>query len=203
MVRRGMWGLMTVLATFVAIYAVAGIAAPGTRPELIAELFATRAALAFAHLGGGAVAIVAGALQFSTRLRFEAPRVHRVFGRTYVLAVLASGVAGGLLATSSQGGVAAHFGFGVLSVLWVGTAVVAWRTARAGDYPRHRAWMIRSYALCLAAVTLRIWLPLSMAAGMTFDAAYPAIAWLCWVPNLLVAEWLVVPGRLAPLEPLG
>jgi hypothetical protein len=30
---------------------------------------------------------------------------------------------------------------------------------------------------------------------------YPAIVWLCWVPNLVVAEWFVVPSSLAPLEP--
>jgi uncharacterized membrane protein len=194
-----MWGLMTLLAAFVALYAVAGIAAPAMRPELIAELFARRALLAFGHLGGGAVAIVAGALQFSAELRFKAPRVHRLLGRTYVVAVVVSGVAGGALALSSQGDVAGHLGFGMLAVLWVTTAVIAWRTAVARDYVRHRAWMIRSYALCLAAVTLRLWLPLSMLAGIPFESAYPAIAWLCWVPNLVMAEWLVIPGSLAPL----
>jgi hypothetical protein len=51
-------------------------------------------------------------------------------------------------------------------------------------------------------VTLRLYLPLSGAIGIPFDDAYPAIAWLCWVPNLVVAEWLVIPGRWAPLEPV-
>ncbi|MEQ1730362.1 MAG: DUF2306 domain-containing protein [Vicinamibacterales bacterium] len=53
--------------------------------------------------------------------------------------------------------------------------------------------MIRSFALTYAAVTLRLYVPLSMAAGVPFDVAYPVIAWACWVPNLLVAEWLFVP----------
>jgi hypothetical protein len=27
--------------------------------------------------------------------------------------------------------------------------------------------------------------------GVPFERAYPAIAWLCWIPNLVVAEkWL-------------
>jgi hypothetical protein len=42
--------------------------------------------------------------------------------------------------------------------------------------------------LTLAAVALRIYLPLSVVMGWSFDAAYPAIAWLCWVPNLVLAE---------------
>jgi hypothetical protein len=51
--------------------------------------------------------------------------------------------------------------------------------------------MIRSYALTLAAVTLRLYLPSSQLAGLPFTVAYPAISWLCWVPNLLIAEWFV------------
>jgi hypothetical protein len=201
MLRKGMWGLMTALAGVVALYAFAGIAAPGLRPELIAQIFAANALLAFGHFGGGGVAILAGALQFSTRIRFTKPRVHRRIGKVYVAAVLVGGTAGGLLAFTSQGGVPAHFGFGMLAVLWVTSAVVAWRMAVAGDYASHRMWMIRSYALCLAAVTLRLYIPFSQMAGIPFETAYPAIAWLCWVPNLVVAEWLVVPASVAPLEP--
>jgi hypothetical protein len=59
--------------------------------------------------------------------------------------------------------------------------------------------MIRSYALTLAAVTLRLWLPLSQVAGIDFMTAYVAIAWLCWVPNLLVAEWFL---RRRPRRPV-
>ena len=58
----------------------------------------------------------------------------------------------------------------------------------AGDDVDHRAWMIRSYSLTFAAVMLRIYLPISLAAGVPFDIAYPAIAWLCWVPNVIVCE---------------
>ncbi|WP_250637311.1 DUF2306 domain-containing protein [Stenotrophomonas rhizophila] len=49
---------------------------------------------------------------------------------------------------------------------------------------------MRNFSLTLAAVTLRIYLPSSMVLGIPFDIAYPIIAWLCWLPNLLLAEWL-------------
>ena len=52
--------------------------------------------------------------------------------------------------------------------------------------------MIRSCSLTLAAVTLRIYLPLSQLAGIPFAEAYQAVAWACWVPNLVVAEWRVL-----------
>jgi hypothetical protein len=46
-----------------------------------------------------------------------------------------------------------------------------------------------------AAVMLRIYIPLSQIAGLDYAEAYPAIAWLCWVPNLLVAQLLVRSAR--------
>ena len=48
--------------------------------------------------------------------------------------------------------------------------------------------MIRNFALTFAAVTLRIWVPISFVSGIPFGVAYPLIAWLCWVPNLWIAE---------------
>ena len=63
--------------------------------------------------------------------------------------------------------------------------------AMRGVRVAHRRWMIRSIALTLAAVTLRIQIPVSMMLDIPFDTAYPVIAWLCWVPNLVVAEMIV------------
>ena len=51
--------------------------------------------------------------------------------------------------------------------------------------------MIYSYAACFAAVTLRIWLPLLIVSLGDFITAYRIVAWLCWVPNLMVAYFLV------------
>ena len=45
------------------------------------------------------------------------------------------------------------------------------------------------------AVTLRLWLPLLIAAhGGEFTPAYRWVAWLSWVPNLLWAEWIIRRG---------
>jgi hypothetical protein len=51
--------------------------------------------------------------------------------------------------------------------------------------------MIRSFALTLAAVTLRFYLPIPPSLGYDFDDGYRAIAWLSWVPNLMLAELYV------------
>ena len=51
--------------------------------------------------------------------------------------------------------------------------------------------MVRSYALTAAAITLRLYLGVALGFRLPFTAAYPAIAWLCWTPNLVAAEILL------------
>jgi hypothetical protein len=104
---------------------------------------------------------------------------------------LRSSAVGFALAQHAFGGLTARAGFGLLAVCWTGSTLNAYRHIRQGNLSAHRSWMIRSYALTLAAVTLRVYLPSSQLAGIPMPVAYPAIAWLCWVPNLLIAEWFV------------
>src|SRR5262249_27630693 len=95
------------------------------------------------------------------------------------------------LAPFTKGGIVAHLGFAALGLAWLATTARAYALARRHRWPQHRRWMIRSYALTLAAVTLRIQIPLAIVAWMPFETCYPVIAWSCWVPNLLVAEGIL------------
>jgi hypothetical protein len=91
----------------------------------------------------------------------------------------------------SEEGWVTHVGFGLLALLWLFTTARGYISIRSHDEARHRAWMIRSYSLTLAAVTLRIYLPISLALGVPFASAYQVISWACWVPNIILAEWIV------------
>lgn len=101
------------------------------------------------------------------------------------------GTAGLVLAPGSTAGPIATAGFGSLAVIWIVVNLLGWRAAMQGRFVQHCRWMIRSWALTLAAVTLRVYLPLVMALDLPFSPWYRAIAFLCWVPNLILAEvWL-------------
>jgi uncharacterized membrane protein len=190
-IKGSLWALMTLLALLVAAYAIGISSVAEIRPPLVRTLFQQHRAAVLAHFLGGAVGLLTGAAQLSSRLRTGAVRLHRGLGRIYVLAILVGGVAGFILALNSSAGSVARAGFGALAVCWLASTVSAYFHIRRGNLPAHRSWMIRSYALTLAAVTLRLYLPVSQIAGISMTAAYPAIAWLCWVPNLLIAEWFV------------
>ena len=196
--RAAGWWVMTMLALAVAAYALGLATVPSTRPEMVQGLFFQRPAFAFAHFFGGGVAMAIGAFQVHAGLRSRYLAGHRWLGRVYVAAVTLGGIAGFMLAIHSSAGPFAQWGFGLLAVAWLTTTLNAWRHARDRNFSQHRAWMIRSYALTLAAVTLRIYLPASLIAKFPMDVAYPAIAWLCWVPNLLLAETFVRSRSISP-----
>jgi hypothetical protein len=40
-------------------------------------------------------------------------------------------------------------------------------------------------------VTLRIGLGIGFGSGIPFEIFYPYLAWICWVPNLLVALMII------------
>ncbi|MFC3069228.1 DUF2306 domain-containing protein [Phenylobacterium soli] len=145
----------------------------------------------FVHAGCGAVALLIGPLQFLPLLRARGPRLHRWLGRGYMVACLASGAAGVILAPGSTAGPVAVAGFGSAAVISLFCAVQAWRMAMARRFDEHREWVIRSFALIFAAVTLRIWLPASQFAHLDFMESYRAISFLGWVPNLIVAEFYI------------
>jgi uncharacterized membrane protein len=183
---------MTVLASLISLYAALVLLVPGFGPPFVASLRAAVPWALVAHIAGGLFAMAIGPWQFSTRLRARAVNVHRWLGRGYVVAVIVGGIGGLVLAPMSQEGFVTHVGFGLLAVLWLNATAQAYRRIRAGDVESHQRWMIRSFALTLAAVTLRIELPLQRAAGIPFHDAYQVVSWLCWVPNLVVAEWVVL-----------
>ncbi|HEY5799023.1 MAG TPA: DUF2306 domain-containing protein [Burkholderiaceae bacterium] len=150
----------------------------------------------YLHVAAAVVALLLGPLQFSTWLRQRHRQLHRVLGRIYLgFGVLAGGLSGLYMAQFAFGGPAVRLGFACLALAWLYTGFKAYSAVRQGAIEQHRAYMMRNYALTLAAVSLRVWLPLMMIAGVQFGTAYAIVAWLCWVPNLLVAEMMWVRER--------
>jgi uncharacterized membrane protein len=195
MFRRAAWVGMAVLASGIAVYAMLVLVVPGFGAPLVDGLRGTARWALAAHLAGSVIALGAGPWQLNAQLRNRAIGFHRLLGRAYVVGVLVGGAGGLILSPRSQEGVVTHVGFGLLAVCWLACTLMGYREIRRGDDLAHRAWMIRSFSLTLAAVTLRIYLPLELVAGLSFHDAYRIVSWLCWVPNLAVGEWFVRAGR--------
>ena len=185
------WPLVALSALAVAVYAALIIIVADLRPAFVENILTASPAPTYLHIGFGAVAILSGALQFNTALRQRNLSLHRQLGRVYVTSIAISGCAGLLLAQNATGGLMSQTGFGALALIWLATTAMAFGMIRRRKVTAHREWMIRSYSLTLAAATLRLYLGLSVVLDIPFLQAYPVIAWLCWVPNLVLAELYV------------
>ena len=195
-VSTGGWGLIALLSLGIALgsyrYLLPGT--PGIPPGVADNLM--RHPWLILHASLAATALTLGPFQFVTKLRTGFPKVHRWTGRIYVFACLIGGPAGLLLAWGTSAGPIAQWGFGTLAVLWTFCAAQAWRLALARRFVEHRRWMIRSFALTFAAVTLRLYLPFPPLLGYSFVEGYRIISWMAWVPNLIAAELYLNWARL-------
>jgi uncharacterized membrane protein len=182
-----LWYLLALFALVNALEALRYLLPHVPFPAPLDNFSQRRIALSL-HALGGAIALLTGPLQFVSRFRESNWNRHRLLGWIYCGAVVLGWCASVWIAPHSQTGWAAASGFLTLGAAWIVTTGLAVRFIVRGDAITHRRWMIRSYALTAAAITLRIYLPLSIAFHWPFSIAYPAIAWLCWLPNALAAE---------------
>jgi uncharacterized membrane protein len=181
------WSLLALFATVNGVLALRYLLPKVPFPAEIDNFISRRTALEL-HALGGAIALIAGPLQFLPGFRSKHWTYHRRQGWVYCSGVLLGSLASFVLAPHAQTGWIASAGFLSLGIVWMVCTAVAVRFVISGNYAQHRRWMIRSYALTAAAITLRMYLPLSFAMKVPFDVGYPAIAWICWMPNLLVVE---------------
>lgn len=142
------------------------------------------------HIVGAVAYAVLGAFQFSAALRRSRPAWHRVAGRVVVvlgLAVAFSALWMTLFYPRQPGtGELAYlfrlaFGSGMAACLVLGVNAI-----RRRDVTRHRAWMVRAYALALGAGTQVF----TLAVGTTAFGVDLMLG-AGWVINLAVAEYVI------------
>jgi uncharacterized membrane protein len=151
----------------------------------------------YLHIITAPIALFIGPFQLSKRFRAKSIRRHRLMGGMYCAAVFLAGLTGVLIGFNAKGGPIAQSGFVLLAVIWLIATFRALQVVKRGQIALHQEWMIRSIALTFAGVTLRILLPAQLMSGISIDVAYPVVAWLCWVPNLVVVEYIIRKSRVS------
>jgi uncharacterized membrane protein len=135
------------------------------------------------HAMFGAFALIAGTLQFSSRLRQRRADLHRLMGRSYVVAVYGAAFTAFAISwnrplmpgTLTQG------------LTWIVVTTVAWVLARGGHVAVHRQWVARSYAVTFTFVSLRV-LSIWPAFWNLSDAASVVVIIVTTLASVLVAD---------------
>ena len=208
------WALMAFLAIVVTIIALAPyITFNSENFNNATARYTTESTLRyvglFVHAFSGGIALLIGPFQFLDGFRKRRQNIHRWMGRIYLVSILIGGLSAFIIAPGMISGLVGEVGLLSLAVLWLWTGWNAYSSIRKGDVKSHREWMIRSFALTFAAATLRLWLGTLIATqlpflqtkyGGDFDAlfveVYRVVMWLCWVPNIIVAEMIVQRQRI-------
>lgn len=147
----------------------------------------------FTHVYTAAFALPAGFTQFSAYLRKNFPRIHKYTGWIYAIVVVClAGPAGFYMGLFANGGLTSQVSFCLLAVLWIYFTGMAIAKVIRGDIKSHRQFLIRSFALTLSAITLRAWkyLLVFLFHPRPMDV-YEIVAWLGWIPNLIIAEIII------------
>ena len=148
----------------------------------------------YSHVFTSILVLVVGLTQFSKNILGNYTRVHRIVGWIYFVTVLlVSGPAAFVMALKANGGLASRTSFTLLSIIWYVCTLMALIRVKQKKYDSHSHWMIRSYALTLSAISLRVYAYMFDYFHIDFPPrdVYITVAWLSWVPNLLVAEIII------------
>jgi len=147
----------------------------------------------YTHVFTIILALLAGFTQFSGFILKEHRNLHRIMGKIYAYDILfVNFPAAMIMAIYANGLLPAKTAFVVLDCLWFWFTYKAVAEVKKKNIKAHRQYMIRSYALTLSAVTLRLW-KIIISAFVYIDPLhlYMIDAWMGFVPNLLFAEWLI------------
>jgi uncharacterized membrane protein YozB (DUF420 family) len=147
----------------------------------------------FTHVYSSIIVIVLGVSQFSKTIRNHFSIIHKLNGKGYILlTLLIASPSGLIMAFHANGGLVSQISFSILSILWFIFTLIAYLSIKKGNYKKHRDFMIRSYALTLSAISLRLF-----KYGIVFFYelppmdTYKIVSVLAWTINLGIAELII------------
>lgn len=158
------------------------------------------------HIMSASVYAILGAFQLAPGFRRRRPDWHRAAGRLLIVCGLLVGLSAlwMTLFYSRPDGTGAllqalRFLFGSAMVISI---VLGFTAIRRGNVMRHRAWMMRGYAIGLGAGTQVLTLLAGeLIAGPPSELSRALLMGAAWVINLAVAEWAIRKRRLFGSHP--
>jgi hypothetical protein len=147
----------------------------------------------FVHVYSSIFLLLFGWLQFYNPIRKKSPKIHRTIGYLYFgILLICSAPSGLLMSFYATGGLIGKSAFFILSILWTTFSFLALYFVYKKDFSKHRNFTIRSFALTLSAISLRLfkWVIVLLFHPHP-SLSYQIVAWAGFLVNLLIAEWII------------
>lgn len=147
----------------------------------------------YIHVISSIFVLLIGFFQVFPDWKFYSMKWHKRLGYVYVVMLLFFSAPSGLyIGYYANGGLLAQIAFIMLGILWIFYTTRSIRRVLKGDKIGHQYDMWRSYALGMSAVTLRMWKVIFVYLFQPRPLeVYIVVAWLGWVLNLLIIEYLI------------
>lgn len=143
------------------------------------------------HILLAILSLLTGPFGLLKRVRAQSIKFHRWNGRVYVLSILFNFIPGVFVSFFATGGWPSTIGFLILNTLWLGTTILGYLSIKKQRIILHRQWMIRSFFLSFANMTIYIIVAITHnVMNVSYGSSYTIAVWLCWALNLLAAEWI-------------
>lgn len=143
------------------------------------------------HLFTAIAPLILGPFQFWTWLRINRPSFHRMLGKIYLIGSLLGGISSLYLGITIdlEGSIVPLF---LLSSTWIFMTLAAWVTIKNNNINGHRQFAIRSYALAMVFVFLRLIGDIPQDRLFFFiqspEIRDSTLEWVSWIIPLLVIE---------------
>jgi hypothetical protein len=156
----------------------------------------------YSHVLFGGLILMVGFFQLHPTWGHRWKKLHRAFGYFYVMGILFLSAPGGMVMSFFiNRGPFVLLSFVAQCTLWFFCTAMAFDRIRKRDIEAHRQWMWRSFALTFAAITLRVYIFIvSFSVDLSQPGAYATLAWLSWVPNLIIAEMFIRSARWSKFQ---
>jgi uncharacterized membrane protein len=161
------------------------------------DLFAQHPILTLVHIVPGMLFMILGPLQFSSRIRAQHLRWHRLSGRVFVVCGLVIGISALVMSFGMPaiGGVNQAAATTLFGTFFLFALCKAFWHIRRREVALHREWMIRAFSIGLAVAATRpiigVFFATSPLTGLTPREFFGIAFWIGFVLLLIAAEaWI-------------
>lgn len=193
-------GSIVVLSAVVRLAGMGEALSSGVLPEDAGDAaYVQHPFIAALHLVPGVTFMLLGPIQFMPGVRRRWPVVHRWSGRVFVFSGVLVAVTAMVVSAvfPPVGGLFKSSAVHLFSIAQIVTLGVALRAALRRNIPRHRAWMIRAFAIGLGVATMRLYfIPVFLLFGVPDDFNIGLGMWVGFGVNVAVAELILLRERM-------